>query len=274
MNGSKIVGILILVLLVLSLVIVSVGAALSNTSNNNQVNYKLTFKDDQLDSLVANSTDYSEYGTENVTDVNINIKQKTGGVRILFAKNTNNVYNITGVKDKDSRTTVTNSVNGSTLNVNIDSKNTETIIVLSNKYRYNITGDMTTGGLQGDLDNSRIGSLNYNIVMGGINLNITNTTHLDKFNSNITLGGVNIEGNGQFGTAMNVNVDIGGINVNSVNPVVLAKVNVNLGGANGADGYTTVSNGSYTEIKGTQYDSVSNKMTINSNIEIGGLSLN
>lgn len=271
MNGNKKLGILILVLLVLSLVIVSVGTALSNT-NHNKINYKLTFKDDQLNSLVNNSSD-EETGGENITDININIKQKTGGVRILFAKDTDNVYNITGVKDKKSKTTVTNSVNGSTLNVNIDSKNKETTLVLSTKYRYNITGDMTAGGLQGNLANSRIDSLNYNIVLGGINLNMTNTTHLDKFNSNVTLGGINIKGNGQFGTAMDLNVDIGGINVKSYNPVVLAKSNINLGGANGANGYTKVTNGSYNEIKGKQYDSAPNKMIISSNIEIGGLSI-
>ena len=270
MNWNKKLGILILVLLILSLVIVGAGTALSKNQNN-KINYKLTLKDNQLDSLMTNSSNGT--GGENITDVNINIKQKTGGVRILFAKNTDNVYNITGVKDKKSKTTVTNSVNGSTLNVNIDSKNKETTIVLSTKYRYNITGDMTAGGLQGNLANSRIDSLNYNIVMGGINLNLTNTTHLDNFNSNVTLGGINIRGNGQFGTSINANVDIGGINIKSVDPIVLAKANINLGGANGGNGYKTITNGTNTEIKGNQHDSAHNKMIINSNIEIGGLSI-
>ena len=272
MNARKIVGILILVILILSLVVVCANAILSNEDHNNKAQFSQVLKDNELQSLSEEDENYDYDSSEGITEVNLNIKQKTGGVRILFAKDTNNVYNITSTK-KDSKMSVTKSVNGSTLNVNVNAKDSETTIVLSTKYRYNITGAMTAGGLQGDLDNSRIDTLNFNIVMGGINLNLTNTTHLDKFNSNITMGGINIIGNGQFGTNMNTNVDIGGINIESSNPIVLAKVNVNLGGAQGSNNYQTSTDGQHTEIKGNQYDSADNKLLINSNIEIGGLSV-
>lgn len=259
MNGGKIVGILIILVIIASIGIVSYDAV-SNTISPRNVS-EVIFNEGQLNQTVLeeNSTNTS------LENVNVNINKKTGGVIILFADSPN-IYNVTS-EVGNSTTNVTNSQENSTLNVNIESESSDEVIVLSNKYNYNISGHIVAGGVAVNIANkSKVDNINMNLTSGGLTLDLKDGT-LNNVSSHITAGGLNINGLPSGVTTIRSTIEIGGVNVQLNEPVAHIFSNVDVGGLNPGD-YQTVSD---NEFKGNNFDISPNKLVLYSNIDLGGV---
>ena len=66
-------------------------------------------------------------------------------------------------------------------------------------------------------------------------------------------------------------IDIGGVNIGLNQPVGHIISKINLGGTNSNNNYQNVS---ATEFKGNNFDSSSNRVELNSNIQMGGVNIN
>ena len=108
------------------------------------------------------------------------------------------------------------------------------------------------------------------MTVGGANIDL-NGGSLNNLNFETSVGGVNIEGipNGQTNIA--TTIDIGGVNIGLNQPVGHIISKINLGGTNSNNNYQNVS---ATEIKGNNFDSSSNRLELNSNIQMGGVNIN
>ncbi len=263
MDGNKILGIIIVIALILSVAAVGYSAVNNamNPDKENVVQTQLLLDESELN--------YTEFSAPNstISTVNLHIDQKVGGVDIKFADNASNVYNITSNDEENSTTNVTYTQDGDHLDVNIVSDKSDQTIILSNKYAYNISANMVTGGLTADItDNAQIDELNVNSTLGGINLAF-NGGSLNTSNIRITSGGLNIVGEPKGVTTINSEIEIGGINIQTENPIADIFSNIDVGGISPGD-YQQVSD---TEYKGNSFDSSENKLIINNNIKVGGV---
>ncbi|MDE4078834.1 hypothetical protein OTK55_07365 [Methanosphaera sp. Vir-13MRS] len=261
MKGDKIIGILIIIALIISVCLV--GYSLYNGIQEEQSN--ITYQqltEDQLSQILQNNTNNSS-----IQRVVLNINSPTGGANINFT-DSNNIYNISSDNNKGK---VTYAVNGDTLEVNVTGNETGNNIVLSNKYNYDINVNYVAGGYAINVSNgARVNSLNSNMTAGGANIDL-NGGSLNNLNFETSVGGVNIEGipNGQTNIA--TTIDIGGVNIGLNQPVGHIISKINLGGTNSNNNYQNVS---ATEFKGNNFDSSSNRLELNSNIQMGGVNIN
>lgn len=260
MDAPKTAGIIIILILIFSIGLVGYNSytSLENDEQNNMTSEILTA--DQVTQLFNNSANNT------ISTVDINLNQKTGGAEIRF-EDTDNIYNITSESQTNQTTDVSYTADNGTVNVNIDSNDTDNVIILSNKYVYNINGQMSAGGINTEIgNNSHVNSLNLNITLGGITLNLDGGS-IDNINTNINTGGVNIMGTPHGTTTVNSHISVGGINIDLDNPVAHIYSTTNVGGTSAED-YQKISD---IEYKSSNFDSSNDKIIINSYVDVGGL---
>ncbi|RAP44840.1 MAG: hypothetical protein BZ135_07345 [Methanosphaera sp. rholeuAM6] len=263
MNGNKILGIIIIIALILSVALVGYGAV-NKVVDNDEDN--LIETQHVMDESELNKSEVEDTVNGTISTVNLNINQKTGGANIQFSDNTTTVYSITSTEEEAS-TNISTHQNGSNLEINIESNSSENTIVLSNKYKYNITGNFVAGGFAADLNNnSQVDNINVNTTLGGVTIEL-NGGSLNTLNVRITTGGLNIIGEPNGLTTVNSEIEIGGVNLQLSKPVADIFSNIELGGINPGD-YQQISEDEY---KGNDFDSSENKLIINNYIRVGGV---
>lgn len=262
MDGSKIAGILIVLALILSIAFVGYNTVTKVAEKNEKI-VKTT---EVLDESELNQSNTGE--NSSIQTVNLNIHQKVGSTRIVFSDNSSTIYNITSKNEVNkTKTTVTKQQNGSNLDVNIDSEDAQNTIILSNKYNYNITGDLVSGGFSTKLsENAKVDQLNLNITAGGVDITF-NGGKLNTFNSRITTGGLNIYGEPKGETTVNSEIEVGGLNLQVNKTIADIFSEIEVGGINPGK-YQKIGPNEY---KGNQFDSSENKFIINTKIRVGGV---
>ncbi len=264
MEGRKILGVIIIIALILSIGLVSYSAVTKQFSpkDKNVNTIENILDESELNTtLLENSTD------GNITTINLNIYQKTGGSKISFADNTTTIYNITSTTKKNASTNVTTEVDGDTLTVNIESNDSDNKIVLSNKYRYNINDEFVAGAFDATLDNNaEVDNMEIHGTLGGVNIKF-NDGSLNSSDIKITTGGLNIRGEPKGQSTIASEIEIGGVNLALSKPVADIFTNIDVGGTNPGK-YQKVSDNEY---KGTDFDASGNKLIITSNIRVGGV---
>lgn len=283
MDGSKTIGILIIVALILSIAIVGVNSYILNYNEDNGNPSSIVLNEKSLDQEAwVNGTNVTEevlsedeaFNNTTMTDkptVNLNIRQKVGGVNVAFT-DSDNIYNITSSNYNNSSTTVNYVQNGKTVDVNMSSNSAGNVIMLSNKYNYNIKVEILCGGFTGNFsENSRTNNLDVDITLGGVNLNY-NGGKVDNTTVHVTAGGVNVYGSPSGYTKLNSEIKIGGMNVKTTTPDTYVRSNIELGGAE-APNYQYEKNQRYDLYKASNYDVSENKLDITSNVQIGGINL-
>lgn len=259
MKGSKIVGILIILIIICSIGVVSYYSISKSISPKPQGSEVVLTPND------INSSGNETTGNDTIETVNLTINKRSGDIKIMFA-DTDTICNVTS-KSKNSTPTITSSKENSTVKVNINSENSDNKIVLSKRYKYNITGSTLAGGLDLNLSkDAKVDNCNYNLTTGGINIGLNNGT-LNNFTSHIASGGMNIVGMPSGVTTINSTIEVGGINVQLSEPVAHILSNVKLGGLNPGD-YQKISDNNY---KGKSFDVSSNKLVVYGNVEVGGI---
>ncbi|MBR0471248.1 MAG: hypothetical protein IJI98_00940 [Methanosphaera sp.] len=262
MNGGKILGILIIIVMILSVAMVGYSS-ITHKMDNKQNIVKTV---DILDESEINQT-FPEENSEAIQTININLDQKVGGTNIKFADNSTTIYNITSNNEKNNKTTVTTNKNGTQLDVNIDSEDSQNTIILSNKYKYTINGDIIAGGFSSDLgNNAQVDAININITAGGVDLKL-NGGQLTTVNSQINTGGINIYGEPKGVTTINSQIEVGGLNLQAKKQIADIFSDIKVGGINPGK-YQKVGNNEY---KGNLFDSSENKLIIHNNIRLGGV---
>ncbi|OWT32521.1 hypothetical protein BGI41_07235 [Methanobrevibacter sp. 87.7] len=249
METNKIIGILIILALILSIVF----ASFSFVTGSDQ---------EELKSITLNQSQLNE---SNIKTVNINVDKYCGGVDFNFVNNSSSIVN---VSTKDQSPNMNYTVNGSTLNVYLNSNSSDDTIELNNKYEYNINQKIILGGSNLNVSQgSKINSLNNYINLGGINI-VFGGGELKNVYSQINTGGLNIMGTSPKGIS-NINsfISTGGFNVRIDNPVVELVSYIGVGGNNIANAEKIDEN----HFKSLNYNnSSSDKLRINSDIEVGG----
>ncbi|MBQ6219170.1 MAG: hypothetical protein IJJ47_05510 [Methanosphaera sp.] len=260
MDYSKTLGIVIIIAIIFSIIVVGYGTFVKDSIQKEKT-VETVFDQSQL----SQSDNSSDNSNGNISKVNLNIHQSTGGVNIKFA-DTDNAYNITSKGGKKAPT-ITNKQKKSTLNVNVDSNDTDLTIVLSNKYKYNINCDIIAGGFDGKFtEKSKVNSLKLDVTAGGVNLDL-NGGKLSKVSTKIATGGLNIKGMPKGVTKVKSKIEVGGININLKKPVADVSCNIKVGGLN-PSGYQKISE---TEYKGNEYDSSKDKLKLKANVRLGGI---
>lgn len=261
MDGSKILGIVIIIALLLSLCVVGYSAVTKTTENNDKaVTNEAVLNESDLNQTV-NGTN------ETISTVNLVIDQKTGGANIEFVDNMSAVYNVTSKDDGNIITNVTSNQTDDHLDVVIHSNSSDNTILLSNKYTYNISGSFIAGGFDANLNNNAsVDQMNINATLGGVNLRF-NGGKLNALNTIITTGGLNILGEPRGVTTVNSEIQIGGLNLQLGKPIADIFSNIDVGGINPGD-YQKVSD---VEYKGNDFDTSDNKLIVNNNIRLGGV---
>ncbi|RAP53432.1 MAG: hypothetical protein BZ138_00870 [Methanosphaera sp. rholeuAM270] len=261
MEGSKILGIIIIIALILSVAVVGYNSVTKVTENDEKISQTTEILDESdLNETLSQS--------ENTTPtVNLNINQKLGGVHIEFADNVSTVYNITSNNDQNNTTEVTTNQSEDHLDINVESEKSDNTIILSNKYNYNITCNMVSGGFDVDLNNnSNVDEINVNVTAGGVNINF-NGGKLNTLNSMITTGGLNIKGMPTGETVVNSEIEVGGLNLQIDQAIADIFSDIEVGGINPGDYQHTGTN----EYKGNAFDSSENKLIIHNSIRLGGV---
>lgn len=280
MKASKIIGILIIIALILSIAVVGLNSFVLNADKSSGTHASMIMKQDEIQNATFsenNETNTSElYVMVNETDnvkpiININIHQKVGNVKIEFA-DTDNVYNVTTSNANNASTTIKHSQTNETVNVDITSKSAGNTIVLSNKYRYNINGELLTGAVDAELSpDAHINDMGFNMTLGGININFDNA-NVNRVDNHLTVGGININGIPSGYTHMDSEIKLGGLNLQNNNQKVYVRSNIELGGYN-ADGYQYHYFEGYDCLTGNAYINSAEQFDVTSKIQIGGLNI-
>ncbi len=265
MEGNKILGIIIIIAIVLSIVLVGYNAINSSVNEDNNI----ILLEQSMDESELNQSTLDDSAEGNLTTVNLNINQETGGSNIKFVDNSTQIYKVVSKDDKNYTTTVTTSQENDKLDVSIDSNCSDNTIILSNKYNYNISGRIVAGGLAANLNNaSKVDELSVDVTAGGMTIKFNGGT-LNSSNIKITTGGLNIEGQPIGETHINSKIEVGGLNIRLDKPVADIFSNVEVGGTNPGK-YPKISENEY---KGNEFDSTENRLILNSNITVGGLNI-
>lgn len=262
METNKILGIIIIIALILS--VITVGySAINKTAHPNEKVANTVYIMDQSD-LNKTELENTENGT--IKTINLEIKQKTGGVNIKFADNTTTIYNISS-NDKNQSTTVNTQQDGDHLDITVESNSSDNTIVLSNKYNYNITGSLVAGGFSALLNNgAKVDVIDVDTTAGGVNVEF-NTGSLNTLDVSITTGGLNIKGEPNGVTTVNSQIEVGGLNIQSNKNIVDLFSKIEVGGVNPGN-YQQISDNEY---KGNEFDSSENKLIIHNYIKLGGV---
>ena len=130
MEGNKIAGIIIIIALILSVVLVGYNSINSTATVNEDVTVVESVHVMEESELNQTLIDGSE--NSNLTTINLNINQETGGSKIEFMDNTTQIYKVVSKDDKNATpTTVTTNQENDKLDVNINSKSSDNTIIIS-----------------------------------------------------------------------------------------------------------------------------------------------
>ena len=280
MDGSKTLGIIIIIALILSISIVGINSYFINTNQKQGTSAAIILTPDQIENATLidnNQTNQTELNfilneSEQVQPViNMNIHQKVGSVAVIFA-DTDNIYNITSSNYNNSSTTVHYTQNNESLDVEMSSNSAANTIVLSNKYIYNINGEILCGGFAGNFTpESKVRNLNVNVTLGGVTLQLNNNK-IQDINTHITVGGLDVRGNPSGYTHLQSEIKVGGLNFQDNNQKVYVRSSIELGGNNPGN-YHMESIKGWDNFMGSAYQQSEDKLDVTSYIQIGGLNI-
>lgn len=253
-NGKK-VGIIIIIAIILSICLSAYAGYINNEA-------------------VANTTQKVNKNTLNLDDsftpevINININQTAGAYLINFT-DSEDIATITSQKTDNSQSlNITNTQDGQNLNIDINSDTDNNVILLSNKYKYNINCKSVTGGYAVDVPtNAHIENLTTTVGIGGVAINL-NGGVINNIQNQITIGGAAIEGNTTGLVNVNSTIAVGGLQIDVNDPLSIHS-DILFGGS---QLNKTETNNTTVDFTDSNYNSAENRMNINSNIQIGGIS--
>lgn len=280
MDSSKVLGILIIVALIASVGVVGVNSIILNNNQASGNSHSIILGIDALENASmmnneeTNSSDlYIQLNNStNVKPViNMNIHQKAGVVNVEFA-DTDSIYNITSSNYNNSSTTVKYEQSNETFNVDVSSNSAENTIVLSNKYDYNINGEMMAGIFNTTLTpESKVNSMSVNITLGYLRMKLNNA-RVNSISTDITTGVANFEGITSGYTHIDSDIKVGLMNLKENQGKVYVRSDIPLGAEN-APGYQDIKKGGYDLLKGSQFDASNEKLDITSHVQVGGLNI-
>lgn len=253
-NGKK-VGIIIIIAIILSICLSAYAGYINNEA-------------------VANTTQKVNKNTLNLDDsftpevINININQTAGAYLINFT-DSEDIATITSQKTDNSQSlNITNTQDGQNLNIDINSDTDDNVILLSNKYKYNINCKSVTGGYVVDVPtNAHIETLTTTVGIGGVAINL-NGGVINNIQNQITIGGTAIEGNTTGLVNVNSTIAVGGLQIDVNDPLSIHS-DILFGGS---QLNKTETNNTTVDFTDSNYNSAENRMNVNSNIQIGGIS--
>lgn len=257
MNNKKLLGIIVIILLILTIITSAYSSYIIHDDQNYTTN-------------VLNAQNLETP----VTTLNLNINQSYGGCSVKFV-DSDNIYEINSSKSKDTseHTSVTYTQNGDQLDVNIDSTSYENVILLSNRYKYNIKCKNMAGGYVFNIsENANIDSLDTTLGIGGCEIQLEGGV-LNNFHNQITVGGMVIEGEPNGLVNINSTIAIGGLQMQLNNPVYNINSTVTFGGVDVNHTDTDNENSTNLIYKDSNYDTSTNRVNLHSDIQIGGLAV-
>lgn len=251
-NGKK-VGIIIIIAIIISICISAYAGYINNEATTNTTQ-----------KLNKNSLNLDENFTPEVINININ---QTGSYLINFT-DSEDIATITSQKgDNTQSLNVTNNQDGQNLNIDINSDTDDNVILLSNKYKYNINCKSVIGGYAVDLPtNAHVETLTTTVGIGGVAVNL-NGGVINNIQNQITIGGVAIEGNTTGLVNVNSTIAVGGLQIDVNDPLSIHS-DILFGGS---QLNKTETNNTTVDFTDSNYNSAENRMNINSNIQIGGI---
>ena len=239
MDNSKKVGIIIIIAIILSICISAYVGYINNETMDNTTQ-----------KLNKDTLNLDDNFTPEVINININ---QTGTYLINFT-DSEDIATITSQKtDKAQSLNITNTQDGQNLNIDINSDTDDNVILLSNKYKYNINCKSVVGGYAVDLPtNAHVENLTTIVGLGGVAIN----------------GGSAIEGHATGLANANSTIAVGGLQIDVNNPLNIHS-DVLFGGS---QLNKTETNNTTVDFVDSNYNSAENRMNVNSNIQIGGIS--
>lgn len=263
MNFDKIGGIIIVIILILCLGFTAYSTLIPSYTENQTTNNIILTESQFISALGSNDTTASDIST-----INLNIKQKTGGINIKFADN-DKIYDIKSTAKNNTTKVEYGSNNDGSADINITSENAEQEIILNNKYTYNINGQIISGGVGiNSTPNSKINSVTFDNTLGGYNIGLNGGT-INNMDINMVVGGINIQGSPSGQTTMNSNISIGGITIKINKPVEKITSHIELGGSRIKNKTGT----EYIDYQSDSYESSNDKFILNNYIKMGGLNV-
>ena len=115
MDRNKIVGIIIIIAILLSLILVGYHAVNTTIDKENIIQTEQSMDESELNQSLMEGFEDS-----NLTTININLNQKTGGSKIEFADNATEIYKVISKDDKNFTTNITTNQENGTVGVIID----------------------------------------------------------------------------------------------------------------------------------------------------------
>ena len=280
MDGSKTLAIIIIVALILSIAIVGVNSYFIKSNEKQGTSSSIIITPDNLenatffDNEATNKTELNfvlNDSTQVQPVINMNIHQKVGSVNVIFA-DTDNIYNITSSNYNNSSTTVHYTQNNDSLDVEMSSNSAANTIVLSNKYVYNINGDILCGGFAANFTpESQVRKLNVNATLGGVQLQLNNNK-IQDMDVHITVGGLSVKGSPSGYTHLESEIKVGGLSFEQNNGKLYVRSSIELGG-NSPGNYHHESIKGWDNFMGSAYQQSEDKLDVTSHIQIGGLSI-
>ena len=254
MDNSKKVGIIIIIAIILSICISAYVGYINNETMDNTTQ-----------KLNKDTLNLDDNFTPEVINININ---QTGTYLINFT-DSEDIATITSQKtDKAQSLNITNTQDGQNLNIDINSDTDDNVILLSNKYKYNINCKSVVGGYAVDLPtNAHVENLTTIVGLGGVAINL-NGGVINNIQNQITIGGLAIEGNATGLVNANSTIAVGGLQIDVNNPLNIHS-DVLFGGC---QLNKTETNNTTVDFVDSNYNSAENRMNVNSNIQIGGIS--
>ena len=280
MDGSKTIAIIIIVALILSIGIVGVNSYFIKSNEKQGTSSSIILLPENLenatffDNEATNKTELN-FVLNNSTQVqpviNMNIHQKVGSVNVIFA-DTDNIYNITSSNYNNSSTTVRYTQHNDSLDVDMSSNSAANTIVLSNKYIYNINGDVLCGGFATNFSpQSQVRQLNVNVTLGGVTLQL-NDNKIQNMDVHVTVGGLDVRGSPSGFSHLESEVKVGGLSFTDNHGKVYVRSSIELGGNNPGN-YRHESIKGWDNYMGDDYQQSEDKLDVTSHIQIGGLSI-
>ncbi|RAP54288.1 MAG: hypothetical protein BZ137_03015 [Methanosphaera sp. rholeuAM130] len=280
MDGSKILGIIIIVALIFSISVVGVNSFFIKSNEEKGTSSSIILTLDSLENATFTKNDLTNKtdlyfilndSTQVQPVINMNIHQKVGSVNVIFA-DTDNIYNITSSNYNNSSTTVNYAQNNDSLDVNMSSNSAANTIVLSNKYIYNINGELLCGGFASNFTpESKVNNLNVNVTLGGVSVQLNNNK-IQNMDMHITVGGLDVRGSPSGYSHLQSEVKVGGVNFKDNNQKLYVRSSIELGG-NNPGSYQKVSLKGWDNFKGSAFDQSEDKLDATSYIQIGGLNI-
>ena len=280
MDGSKTIAIIIIVALILSIGIVGVNSYFIKSNEKQGTTSSIILLPENLenatffDNEATNKTELNfvlNDSTQVQPVINMNIHQKVGSVNVIFA-DTDNIYNITSSNYNNSSTTVHYTQNNDSLDVDVSSNSAANTVVLSNKYIYNINGDVLCGGFATNFTpQSQVRQLNANVTLGGVTLQLNNNK-IHDMDIHITVGGLDVRGSPSGYTHLESEIKVGGLNFQQNNGKLYVRSSIELGGNNPGN-YHQESIKGWDNFMGDAYQQSEDKLDATSHIQIGGLNI-